>query len=102
MRKQRTVGKFMEKNTVERAVKTQIDILSRKKWSGQLGWFMSVSALSPVNNKGLYQGRGRFSQKYIQLKRPIQQKKTTTMEEQNEKAESCWENLCNEIQLKGP
>ena len=23
-------------------------------------------------------------------------------EEQNEKAESCWENLWNEIQLKGP
>ena len=23
-------------------------------------------------------------------------------EEQSEKVESCWENLCNEIQLKGP
>ena len=23
-------------------------------------------------------------------------------EEQNEKTESCWKNLCNEIQLKGP
>ena len=59
-----------------------------------------VGALSPVNRRGLYQGWGRFSQSDIYLKEPIRQE--IRPEEKREKAESCRENLWNEIQLTGP
>ena len=36
----------------------------------------------------------------IWLKEPVREE--IRQEEQSEKAESCWENLQNEIQLKGP
>ena len=55
--KEELPGKFMKQNTVEfeRAVKTELNTLNRIKWSGQ-AQLVYVSALSPVNSKGLYQG----------------------------------------------
>ena len=43
--------------------------------------------------------RDTFTKRYI-VERTS--KAETRPEEQSEKAESCWENLWNEIQLKGP
>ena len=42
MTKQRGVGRIYEKNTVERAIKTEIDArMGEKKGAGKLSWFMS-------------------------------------------------------------
>ena len=49
--------------------------------------------LSPVNQKGL------FIKRYIVDKPKAE---IIRLEEQSEKAESCWENLINEIQVNGP
>ena len=59
-----------------------------------------TGALSPVNHKGFYTGlRETFVKIYIVQRTS---KAELSPEEQSEKAESCWENLWNEIQLKGP
>ena len=52
-----------------------------------------AGAVSQVNHKGL------CPQRCIVEKA---NKAETSSEEQTEKAECCWENLWNEIQLKGP
>ena len=51
----------------------------------------------PVNHKGFYQGW--LSQTDIV---EMTYKAELRLEEQSEKADSCQENLWNEIQLKGP
>ena len=55
--------------------------------------------MSQVNHKGLHQGWRRLINRYV-VERA--NKAEIRPEEQSEKAESCRENLWNEIQLKGP
>ena len=59
-----------------------------------------VGALSPVNHKELLSGlRETFIKRYI-----VERTNKTELrpKENSKKAESCRENLWNEIQLKGP
>ena len=59
-----------------------------------------VGALSPVIHKGLHRGlRETFIKRYI-VKRT--NKAEIRPKEQTEKAESCRDNLWNEVQFKGP
>ena len=65
-----------------------------------VGEMLIVDALSPVNHTGLLSGlRETFLKSYIV---EWTNKAEIRPEEESEKAESCWENLWNEIQLKGP
>ena len=43
------LGELMESNTVERAIKTEIDTRTEQKGVGKLSWFMSLTqtATSP-------------------------------------------------------
>ena len=54
------------------------------------------STLSPVNHKGLYQGGGRLIMRYI-VESKAAKKAAIRPDEQSGKAESCRENLWNEI-----
>ena len=74
---------------------SHLDLAEREKERERESW-----CFKPSQPQRIISGmKETFIKRYI-VKRT--NKAEIRPEEQNEKAESCWENLWNEIQLKGP
>ena len=93
----------MERNTVKRPVKTnRRQKQKKKKEAGKLGWFMSKDINRNIPPR---EGEPARTKKKDRKKKKYIVEGTNKAEirpqKQSKKAESCRENLWNEIQLKG-